>query len=131
MNGEVNRNLLRTIVYMVGFVCIATTFCHFTSANTAHRGSSSKISRLSTTRSTNPPVIVQWLKQHQQNPPSIKAKRWLDLFGGSSVETRFPLPSRRQFPEVDWRGFNEDIFHESFGDFNPVKKWDKHNGDRN
>jgi len=43
----------------------------------------------------------------------------------SAANSRFAPPERRMFPEVDWRGFNEDVFHESFGNFAPMKKWDK------
>ncbi|KAG1663202.1 PHD and RING finger domain-containing protein 1 [Nymphon striatum] len=32
------------------------------------------------------------------------------------------MPQRRKFPEVDSRGFDEDIFDEGFGDFSPMKR---------
>ncbi|XP_054707426.1 uncharacterized protein LOC129217188 [Uloborus diversus] len=30
---------------------------------------------------------------------------------------------KRKFPEVDSRGFDEDIFDEGFGDWSPMKRW--------
>lgn len=48
-------------------------------------------------------------------------------YGKKYFETLFPLPERRTFPEVDWRGFDEDVFHESFGGFSPVKRWRRDN----
>ncbi|CAM1303873.1 Uncharacterised protein g3624 [Pycnogonum litorale] len=32
------------------------------------------------------------------------------------------IPHRRKFPEVDSRGFDEDIFDEGFGEFSPMKR---------
>ncbi|KAL3254082.1 hypothetical protein MRX96_054371 [Rhipicephalus microplus] len=33
----------------------------------------------------------------------------------------YDMGLEKRFPEVDQRGFHEDIFEESFGDFSPVK----------
>ncbi|KFM61701.1 hypothetical protein X975_21140, partial [Stegodyphus mimosarum] len=30
---------------------------------------------------------------------------------------------KRKFPEIDSRGFDEDIFDEGFGDWSPMKRW--------
>lgn len=52
-------------------------------------------------------------------PPGRRAGRVLvrrrqpSFFDSTGLEKRFP--------EVDQRGFHEDIFEESFGDFSPVK----------
>ncbi|XP_077517964.1 uncharacterized protein LOC144128438 isoform X1 [Amblyomma americanum] len=44
--------------------------------------------------------------------------------GGRSGRHRmsfYDMGLEKRFPEVDQRGFHEDIFEESFGDFSPVK----------
>ncbi|CAN8003425.1 unnamed protein product [Ixodes pacificus] len=44
---------------------------------------------------------------------SLVRRRQPSFFDSTGLEKRFP--------EVDQRGFHEDIFEESFGDFSPVK----------
>lgn len=34
-----------------------------------------------------------------------------------------PQPMKRKFPEIDSRGFDEDIFDEGFGEWSPMKRW--------
>lgn len=38
------------------------------------------------------------------------------------VDTKH-LQKKRKFPEIDSRGFDEDIFDEGFGDWSPMKRW--------
>ncbi|CAL1276568.1 unnamed protein product [Larinioides sclopetarius] len=37
--------------------------------------------------------------------------------------SRTEMMKKRKFPEIDSRGFDEDIFDEGFGDWSPMKRW--------
>ncbi|GFU44805.1 uncharacterized protein NPIL_276401 [Nephila pilipes] len=61
-----------------------------------------------------------------ENPKLEKALR---LLSSNAIENRLAERSRteimkkRKFPEIDSRGFDEDIFDEGFGDWSPMKRW--------
>ncbi|GBM33781.1 hypothetical protein AVEN_183039-1 [Araneus ventricosus] len=37
--------------------------------------------------------------------------------------SRTEMMKKRKFPEIDSRGFDEDIFDEGFGEWSPMKRW--------
>ncbi|GFR05757.1 uncharacterized protein TNCT_557621 [Trichonephila clavata] len=61
-----------------------------------------------------------------ENPKLGKALRALS---SNAIEnrhmdrTRTEIMKKRKFPEIDSRGFDEDIFDEGFGDWSPMKRW--------
>lgn len=50
-----------------------------------------------------------------------KLLRLLKLLGSGAELDH--APRKRKFPEIDSRGFDEDIFDEGFGDWSPMKRW--------
>ncbi|GIX87219.1 uncharacterized protein CDAR_12731 [Caerostris darwini] len=62
---------------------------------------------------------LEGYKQFSDNPKLGKILRLLSSNGRSRTETM----KKRKFPEIDSRGFDEDIFDEGFGDWSPMKRW--------
>ncbi|KAG8199991.1 hypothetical protein JTE90_006233 [Oedothorax gibbosus] len=66
---------------------------------------------------------LEGYKTIHNNP---KLEKLLRLLSSSNVNNRNEPRlefMKRKFPEVDSRGFDEDIFDEGFGDWSPMKRW--------
>lgn len=76
------------------------------------------------------PRILSLAKRTQENGHKsmsdhqklYRLLRLLDQSNSSGTNLQNPQ-KKRKFPEIDSRGFDEDIFDEGFGDWSPMKRW--------
>lgn len=73
-------------------------------------------------------IQLDGYKSIYHNPKLEKILRLLSSSNKGALNNRNGEHSRmemmkRKFPEIDSRGFDEDIFDEGFGDWSPMKRW--------
>lgn len=73
-------------------------------------------------------IQLDGYKSIYNNPKLEKILRLLSSSNNGAPSNRNGEHSRiemmkRKFPEIDSRGFDEDIFDEGFGDWSPMKRW--------
>ncbi len=62
-------------------------------------------------------ILSQNFWKHNDLTPIARGKQLNHLLKGFNLYRQ-----RRKFPEIDSKGFDEDVFDEGFGDFSTMKK---------